>query len=230
MPNSIIEGVGLVKTYNLGGHPVEVLKGVDLVLHRGERVAVVGPSGSGKSTLLYLLGLLESPTSGRFLFEGRDMSAISDNERSRIRLNRIGFIFQFHHLLPEFTALENVMLPGLMRGKSPGSSARRAGEVLEKVGLAERFNHKPGELSGGERQRVTFARALMNSPDLLLADEPTGNLDHEASKVLETMMWELCSDQETALLLVTHNNKLAEGADLILQLEDGCLMPALDIT
>jgi len=223
VPKTILETFSLTKTYRIHESSVEVLKGIDITLTRGVSVAIVGPSGVGKSTLLYLLGLLEQPSSGSLHFDGLDVGRIPDRTRSRIRLAQIGFVFQFHHLLPEFTALENVMLPGLMLGKSQEVSEARSVEILKLVGLAERLHHKPGELSGGEQQRVAFARALINSPELILADEPMGNLDRKASNALEELMWKLCSDQETALLIVTHNINLAEKADRILQLVDGRL-------
>ncbi len=225
MPNNIIEARGLIKTYNHFKRTVEVLKGIDLTLSPHESVAVIGPSGSGKSTLLYLLGLLEPLTDGNLIFKGKDVNSMTDREKSRIRLSQVGFIFQFHHLLPELTALENVMLPGLMLGSSVSSCSEHAGELLTRVGLKERVQHKPGELSGGEQQRVAFARALMNSPDLILADEPTGNLDREASQMMKSLLWESIRNQETTLLIVTHNSALAQGADRILKLTDGFLEP-----
>lgn len=223
MPKNIIETRGLAKTYLLNGREVVVLKGVDISLSAGESVAVVGPSGAGKSTLLYLLGLLEKPTGGSLYIDDHDAGELTDRERSLIRLTRIGFVFQFHHLLPEFTALENVMLPGLMLGRSQSDCSKEAVLLLSQVNLSDRFNHKPGELSGGEQQRVAFARALMNSPDFILADEPTGNLDRNASLTLEEMMWKLCREQETSLLIVTHNHNLAQKADRCLELVDGVL-------
>jgi len=223
VPKTLLEASSITKTYYINSRRVDVLKGIDLSLARGESVSVVGPSGAGKSTLLYLLGLIERPSGGSLRFDDRDMNASSDHAKSRIRLARMGFVFQFHHLLPEFTALENVMLPGLMLGESRQDSGRRSRELLEQVGLAERLHHKPGELSGGEQQRVAFARALVNSPDLILADEPTGNLDRKAANALENLMWKLCSETGAALLIVTHNLDLAKEADRTLQLVDGQL-------
>ena len=225
MSRTIIEGHGLAKTYSHLKRSVEVLKGIDLTISTSESVAIVGPSGSGKSTLLYLLGLLEPLTDGSLKFEGQDVDEMSDRDKSRTRLSKVGFIFQFHHLLPELTALENVILPGLMLGESMNVCSIRASELLTEVGLEERIEHKPGELSGGEQQRVAFARALMNSPDLVLADEPTGNLDSGASRMLQDLLWRCVRDQETALLIVTHNYRLAEGAGRILQLTEGNLKP-----
>jgi len=224
MPENIIETFGLTKTYIHNKHRVEVLKDVDLNLCTGESLAIVGPSGAGKSTLLYLIGLLEKPTEGRLQFNKIDVNKMPDRDRSRIRLESIGFIFQFHHLLPEFTAIENVMLPGMMLSKKPDECETFASGLLSQVGLSKRLDHKPGELSGGEQQRVAFARALMNSPELILADEPTGNLDRAASQVLENMMWDMCRDRNTALMIVTHNEYLAEGADKVIKLVDGLIV------
>ncbi|MCF7809447.1 ABC transporter ATP-binding protein [bacterium] len=226
MPNNIIEARGLVKTYNHHRRIVEVLQGVNLSLSVGESAAITGPSGSGKSTLLYLLGLLEPLTDGTLFFNGEDVNSLSDRDRSLIRLSRIGFIFQFHHLLPELTSLENVMLPGLIAGKQMKTCKVRANQLLDQVGLGNRTQHKPGELSGGEQQRTAFARAMMNSPDLLLADEPTGNLDSEASTNLQDLLKKTCQNQQTALLIVTHNVKLAHSAERVFQLTNGLLRPA----
>ena len=223
MPKTIIEAVGLEKTYNHQRRNVEVLKGVDITLARGEIVSVMGPSGAGKSTLLYLLGLLEKPSNGSIHFDGQNTGNISDRSRSRIRLSQIGFVFQFHHLLPEFTALENVMLPGLMLQENRSEVMEYARKLLNSMGLEERYSHKPGELSGGEQQRVAFARALINLPKLILADEPTGNLDRNAADGLEELMRELCRENGTTLLIVTHNVGLAQTADRKYQLIDGRL-------
>lgn len=223
MPNYIIEAFGLVKNYRIDGRSVEVLKGVDLNLSRSEKIAIVGPSGAGKSTLLHLVGLLEPQTEGRLLFDSQDVSKLSDAERSRIRLERIGFVFQFHHLLSEFTSLENTLLPGLISGVDQSDCRRKASELLKNVGLSHRLDHKPGELSGGEQQRVAFARALMNDPELILADEPTGNLDRQSSSQLSELLNGICSDRGTALLIVTHNKDLADTADRIISMADGRL-------
>jgi len=223
MPKNIVEACNLFKTYNHQQRNVEVLNGVNITLTRGETVSIVGPSGAGKSTLLYLLGLLERPSSGSLLFDARNVNTLNDHARARIRLTKIGFVFQFHHLLPEFTALENVMLPGLMLRNEKPETEKRAGELLNTVGLHDRHDHKPGELSGGEQQRVAFARAMINSPELILADEPTGNLDRNAAGALEDLMWVLCREKNTALLIVTHNPNLAATADQRFRLVDGHL-------
>ncbi len=230
MPKLIIEASGLVKHYTIDGRLIEVLRGIDLRLSGGEVVAVVGPSGAGKSTLLHLIGLLEAPTGGQLMLGGADAARLTERERARYRLERIGFVFQFHHLLPEFTSLENVILPGLIRGLPRSECEGRARELLGQVGLAERTIHKPGELSGGEQQRVAFARALMNKPDLILADEPTGNLDRQASSHLRDLLWSICRERGTTLLLVTHNETLSSGADRMLRMVDGRITDVSDIT
>lgn len=217
----IIEASGLVRRYRIDGGELEVLSGVSLTLRSGESVAIVGPSGAGKSTLLHLLGLLERPSEGKVSFEQRDSTGMSEQEMAALRLERIGFVFQFHHLLREFTAVENVLLPGLMRGIDRARCVSRARKLLEKVGLPKRFDHKPGELSGGEQQRVALARALMNNPSVILADEPTGNLDRKASEQMHNLLWELCHEEGTAVLLVTHDEALANQADRVFQLVDG---------
>jgi lipoprotein-releasing system ATP-binding protein len=221
MPNILVEAAGLIKEFQLDGRRIEVLRGVDLALEAGEMVAIVGPSGAGKSTLLHILGLLEAPTGGQLQFEGRDPAGLSHRERARIRLERIGFVFQFHHLLPEFTALENVTMPALIRGEPCRDCRERGVELLTRVGLASRLDHKPGELSGGEQQRVAFARALINKPALILADEPTGNLDLAASEMLRDLLWEVCRSREATLVIVTHNETLVSGAARVLKMVDG---------
>ena len=200
-----------------------MLKGVDLTLERGQTTAIIGPSGAGKSTLLHLVGLLERPSAGRLLFDGQATDTMNERLCARFRLEKIGFIFQFHHLLPEFTALENAMMPGLIAGIPHNIAQDRSRDLLSRVGLAERLQHKPGELSGGEQQRVALARSLMNEPILILADEPTGNLDREASGMLRELLWGICRDRGAALLLVSHNQVLAEGSDRILKMHDGRL-------
>ncbi len=211
------------KTFRLDGSVVEVLKNIDLVLSSGKSVAIVGPSGAGKSTLLHILGLLDKPTGGTYMFTGKDVTKLSEQEKAHLRLRHIGFIFQFHHLLPEFTAAENVMLPALMLGKPKAEANAKALELLELVGLANRSVHRPGELSGGEQQRVALARALVNSPSLILADEPTGNLDSDSATLTSELLQSTARQNNSVLILVTHNHKLARQMDEVLVMESGRL-------
>jgi lipoprotein-releasing system ATP-binding protein len=222
-----LEARALEKTYIGGdGSRIEVLQGVDFRLEAGDAVAITGASGSGKSTLLHLLGALDQPTSGQVLVGGRDVSRLGEEEVAAVRNRHIGFVFQFHHLLREFTALENVMMPALLTGRSFPEARQRAQGLLREVGLEHRETHKPRQLSGGEQQRVAVARALMNEPLVLLADEPSGNLDTQTSLVLHDLLFSLRERREVSLVVVTHNHDLAGRADRILVLSEGRLQQA----
>ena len=214
----------LRRTYETGQGTIEVLKGANLTVVPGEIVGLIGPSGSGKSSLLHAAGLLERPTGGEIVIEGRDCGALSDPERTKIRLQSIGFVYQFHHLLPEFSALENVALPCLIAGRSAPDANKRAAELLGQMGLSDRTTHRPGQLSGGEQQRVAIARALANRPRLLLADEPTGNLDPGTSEVLFEILHDLVCATGVAALVATHNLDMAAHMDRVLALKDGRLV------
>ncbi len=224
--SAILEATGLRKVYQSGdGSVIEVLTGVSLEVSRGEFVAIVGASGSGKSTLLHLLGALDAPSGGTVQLDGRPYGEQSPAELAAIRNRKIGFVFQFHHLLREFTALENVMMPLLIAGESESRARSRAEELLAVVGLAGRMTHRPAELSGGEQQRAAVARALAPDPVLVLADEPSGNLDYANSERLHALFARLSREFETALVVVTHNRLLAGRADRVLSLEGGHLVP-----
>ena len=221
-----LEAAALAKTYQEGMAPVEVLRDVNLSVSPGEMVAVMGASGSGKSTLLHLLGGLDEPTSGNVRIGGEPMTSLDEDGRSRLRARSVGFVFQFHQLLPEFTALENVMMPGWIAGGRAEAGARgRAEELLGSLGLLERAEHKPSELSGGEQQRIAVARALHRRPAVLLADEPTGNLDRAATTMLMQILEKYRRDEGQAIVIATHNPDVARSAGRILALEDGQLRP-----
>ena len=223
--SAILEAVGLRKVYRGGdGSPIEVLGGVDLAVSRGEFVAIVGASGTGKSTLLHLLGALDIPTSGSVTLDGQTYGELPEDRLAELRNRKIGFVFQFHHLLREFTALENVMMPLLIAGGDAAAARTRAEELLAAVGLAGRMTHRPGALSGGEQQRAAVARALAADPLVVLADEPSGNLDAGNSERLHELFARLSREFETALVVVTHNRSLAGRADRVLSLEGGQLV------
>jgi lipoprotein-releasing system ATP-binding protein len=220
-PNApMIKITNLTKAFHMP-QPLPILKGIDLEISRGELLCIVGASGVGKSTFLHLIGGLDRPTSGTVEFEGQDLFTLNDNQLAAFRNRRIGFVFQFHHLLPEFTAIENAMMPLLIQGQTWEEAARIAGDLLSKVGLGERLSHRPGELSGGEQQRVAVARALILKPSLVLADEPTGNLDSHTADDVFALMKDMNKQLGHTFVLVTHNEKLAAQADRIVRMVDG---------
>ena len=217
----MIEIQQLTKTFIKNGNRIEVLKGTDCSIARGESLAILGASGTGKTTLLQILGALDHPTSGRVLFDGADIFEWDESRRAKFRNKKIGFVFQSYHLLPEFTALENTAMPALINGAHIEYACKRGEIVLTKVGLGDRLTHKPGELSGGEQQRVAIARALMMNPDVILADEPTGNLDMKTGEKVQGLLLELCKSESTTLIVVTHNRALADNMSRTINLKDG---------
>jgi lipoprotein-releasing system ATP-binding protein len=226
----VIEARGLVKSYRGGdGGVIRVLDGVDLDVRRGEMVAVVGASGAGKSTLLHVLGALDRPSDGTVMLDGTRVEGRSDDELAELRNQKVGFVFQFHHLLREFSALENVMMPLRIAGWEIARARARSEELMAQVGLGSRMHHRPGQLSGGEQQRTAVARALAVEPVVLLADEPSGNLDHQNAERLHDLLATLARDMEVGMVVVTHNRSLAARADRVLMMDDGRLLETTDV-
>ena len=219
----VLELNAIQKSFVQAGKKLDVLKGCNLSIQSGEMVALVGPSGSGKSTLMHIAGLLEGPSAGAIAIQGRDATVLSDAARTKLRSETVGFVYQYHHLLPEFSALENVMLPQLIAGKQKAEAKEEASQLLETVGLSERMDHRPARLSGGEQQRVAIARAVANNPALLLADEPTGNLDPDTSEAVFAMLVDLTKEHGLAALIATHNHDLAKRMDRVISLSDGLI-------
>jgi lipoprotein-releasing system ATP-binding protein len=221
--NEVLEVKGLRRSFRQGGVTIDVLRGVDLEVRKGEIVALLGPSGSGKSTLLQAVGLLEGGFQGSIRIAGAEVAELSDGNRTRVRRDTLGFVYQFHHLLPDFTALENVVIPQLVKGASREEADERARSLLGTLGLAERVTHRPSKLSGGEQQRVAVARALANRPALVLADEPTGNLDEATADIVFAEFLRLVRDEGSAALVATHNERIAGKMDRVLRLHEGVL-------
>lgn len=221
--SEILRATGLQKVYRTGTLELEVLRGIDCVLHAQETVAVVGASGVGKSTLLHVLGTLDRPTAGTLHYGDRDVTRLDDRQLAAVRNQQVGFVFQFFHLLPEFTAVENIALPALVAGEAAGRALAAAHRLLDAVGLAARARHRPDQLSGGEQQRVALARALVNEPAVVFADEPTGNLDAESGRGVLDLLWELHAAQGTTLVVVTHDPSVAARADRVLHMVEGRL-------
>ncbi len=220
----MIDVVDLYKTFPMGGRELVVLNNINLHIQRGELIAIMGASGAGKSTLLQILGTLDRPTKGTVSFDGQNLFQLSEQQQAEFRNKRVGFVFQFHHLLPEFTALENACLPAMIQKRELADVVGEATKLLGEVGLGDRLHHKPGELSGGEQQRVSVARALMQQPDLVLADEPTGNLDSHTGDALFALMRQLNRSRGTTFVIVTHNDKLSAQADRIVSMQDGAII------
>ena len=226
MSEAALALTAIVRTFRQAGNDLHVLRGASLTIAQGEVVALVGPSGAGKSTFLHIAGLLERPTSGEVIVAGEKCAGLSDDRRTALRRNAIGFVYQFHHLLPEFSAIENVVLPQMIAGVTKSAARTRASELLARVGLAARESHRPAKLSGGEQQRVAIARALANAPSVLIADEPTGNLDQETAGRVFDMLLEVVRDTGVGALVATHNHDLAARMDRTLVLRNGVLETA----
>ncbi|MGB9154683.1 MAG: ABC transporter ATP-binding protein [Alphaproteobacteria bacterium] len=224
MTECVLDLRNLRRTYQQAGEPLQVLRGCSLTINAGETVALIGPSGSGKSTLLHSAGLLEKPDEGEVIIAGQDAMNLDDLGRTALRRQTIGFVYQFHHLLPEFSALENIVLPQMIANTNRKIAEKRAHTLLEMVGLKNRADHRPGKLSGGEQQRVAIARALANNPKLLIADEPTGNLDPVTADNVFVMLQELVKSQNLALLMATHNHDLAHKMSRVVEITDGVLI------
>lgn len=225
MSKTVLELRGIRQSFKQATGQLDVIVKADLEIHSGEMVALIGPSGSGKSTLLHITGLLEKAADGEILIDGVPTGGMSDDQRTKVRRNRMGFVYQYHHLLPEFSALENVVLPQMIAGKTRLAAVPRAASLLRQVGLAERLNHRPAKLSGGEQQRVAIARALANEPAILLADEPTGNLDIHTADAVFDLLTSLVRDSGVAAMIATHNLELAKKMDRVITIRDGVLQP-----
>jgi lipoprotein-releasing system ATP-binding protein len=223
MTEPVLNVAGLRRSFQQGGVTIEVLRGVDLAVNRGEIVALLGPSGSGKSTLLQAVGLLEGGFTGSIRIDGAEAGTLDNDGRTRVRRDSLGFVYQFHHLLPDFSALENVLIPQLIHGAEPDAGRQRAEILLGSLGLEHRLNHRPSQLSGGEQQRVAVARALANQPSLILADEPTGNLDETTADIVFAEFLRLVREEGSAALVATHNERIAAKMDRVLRLHDGVL-------